>query len=74
MAQRTAVAHAGGERQHTMTYEEFLAWSGEDTHAEWVNGEVIESRPRRYSISVSAGSWPACLRNIAPSLILAKCS
>lgn len=24
-----------------MTYEEFLAWAGEDTHAEWVNGEVI---------------------------------
>jgi Uma2 family endonuclease len=24
-----------------MTYEEFLAWAGEDVHAEWVNGEVI---------------------------------
>lgn len=24
-----------------MTYEEFLAWAGEDLHAEWVNGEVI---------------------------------
>jgi Uma2 family endonuclease len=23
-----------------MTYDEFLAWAGEDTHAEWVNGEV----------------------------------
>jgi Uma2 family endonuclease len=24
-----------------MTYEEFLAWADEDTHAEWVDGEVI---------------------------------
>jgi Uma2 family endonuclease len=24
-----------------MSYEEFLAWAGEDTHAEWVDGEVI---------------------------------
>ena len=25
-----------------MTYEEFLVWAGEDTHAEWVNGEVLD--------------------------------
>jgi Uma2 family endonuclease len=24
-----------------MSYEEFLAWAGEDIHAEWVDGEVI---------------------------------
>jgi Uma2 family endonuclease len=24
-----------------MSYEEFLAWADEDTHAEWVDGEVI---------------------------------
>jgi Uma2 family endonuclease len=28
-----------------MTYEEFLAWAGEDTRAEWVNGEVIVLMP-----------------------------
>jgi Uma2 family endonuclease len=28
-----------------MTYEEFLAWAGEDTRAEWVNGEVIIHMP-----------------------------
>ena len=28
-----------------MSYEEFLAWSNEDTHAEWVNGEVIKFMP-----------------------------
>ena len=28
-----------------MSYEEFLAWADEDTHAEWVNGEVIIHMP-----------------------------
>jgi len=28
-----------------MTYEEFLAWSDEDTLAEWVNGEVVIYSP-----------------------------
>ncbi len=28
-----------------MSYEEFLRWSDEDTHAEWVNGEVILAMP-----------------------------
>jgi Uma2 family endonuclease len=28
-----------------MSYEEFLAWSNEDTHAEWVDGEVIIFMP-----------------------------
>lgn len=28
-----------------MSYEEYLAWSDEDTRAEWVNGEVIIHRP-----------------------------
>ena len=28
-----------------MTYEEFLAWADEDTHAEWVDGEVILMSP-----------------------------
>ncbi len=28
-----------------MTYEEFLAWSDEDTYAEWVDGEVIVHMP-----------------------------
>lgn len=28
-----------------MTYEEFLAWAGEDCHAEWVDGEVIFMSP-----------------------------
>ncbi len=28
-----------------MTYEEFLDWADEDTHAEWVDGEVIFMSP-----------------------------
>ncbi len=28
-----------------MTYEEFMAWSDEDTYAEWVDGEVIVHMP-----------------------------
>lgn len=33
------------ERRLRMTYEEFLTWSDEDTHAEWVDGEVIIHMP-----------------------------
>ena len=28
-----------------VTWEEFLAWTDEDTHAEWVNGEIIMTMP-----------------------------
>lgn len=28
-----------------MTYEEFLNWADEDTHAEWVGGEVVMASP-----------------------------
>jgi len=28
-----------------MTYEEFLSWADEDTHAEWVEGEVLIHMP-----------------------------
>jgi len=34
-----------GERRLRMSYEEFLAWADEDTHAEWVDGEVIVHMP-----------------------------
>jgi Uma2 family endonuclease len=30
-----------------MSYEEFLNWSDEDTHAEWVDGEVIVFMPAK---------------------------
>ncbi|NJN65425.1 MAG: Uma2 family endonuclease [Chloroflexaceae bacterium] len=40
-----AVAPRPAERRLRMSYEQFLAWSDEDTHAEWVNGEVIVFMP-----------------------------
>lgn len=30
-----------------MSYEEFLAWADEDTHAEWVDGEVVLHMPAK---------------------------
>jgi Uma2 family endonuclease len=32
-----------------MTYEEFLAWVDEDTHAEWVDGEVFVFMPVKWN-------------------------
>ncbi|NJN65422.1 MAG: Uma2 family endonuclease [Chloroflexaceae bacterium] len=40
-----AVVPRPAERRLRMSYEQFLAWSDEDTHAEWVNGEVIVFMP-----------------------------
>jgi len=37
------------ETKKRMSYEEFLAWAGEDTHAEWVNGEVIVFMPPKHA-------------------------
>ena len=36
----TLTAQAQPGTRPRMTYDEFLAWAGEDTHAEWVSGEV----------------------------------
>src|SRR3954447_2813545 len=46
MAQQIEQA-ATREQRVKMTYEEFLAWADEDTHAEWVDGEVIVYMPPR---------------------------
>ncbi len=43
--QSQAPPQAGEPQRLKMSYQEFLAWSGEDTHAEWVNGEVIVAMP-----------------------------
>jgi Uma2 family endonuclease len=40
-----AALPAEDPRRLRMTYAEYLAWAGEDVHAEWVNGEVIVQRP-----------------------------
>jgi Uma2 family endonuclease len=45
MAMREATSTEAKPTRLKMSYEEFLAWADEDTHAEWVNGEVIVHRP-----------------------------
>jgi Uma2 family endonuclease len=42
--QPTTATATPGQRLR-MSYEEYLAWAGEDVHAEWVNGEVIVQMP-----------------------------
>ena len=39
------VAEPTTEKRIPMGYDEFLAWTGETTHAEWVDGEVIVFMP-----------------------------
>jgi len=36
-----------GSARLKMSYEEFLEWADEDTHAEWVDGEVIVFMPAK---------------------------
>jgi Uma2 family endonuclease len=40
----TSTTHSGEQRLQ-MSYKEFLAWSNEDVHAEWVDGEAIIFMP-----------------------------
>ncbi|MFN8493656.1 MAG: Uma2 family endonuclease [Caldilineaceae bacterium] len=42
----TTLAPPTQEKRLRMSYEEFLAWANEDTHAEWVDGEVIIFMPK----------------------------
>jgi Uma2 family endonuclease len=48
MAQTVADARVAGERRLPMSFEEFLAWPGEGTHAEWVDGEAIFFMPTKW--------------------------
>ncbi len=45
MMQPVAVAPSPQERRLAMTYEEWLAWAGDSTQSEWVDGEAIEFMP-----------------------------
>lgn len=45
MALKEAIANETKAARLKMSYEEFLGWSDEDMHAEWVNGEVIIHMP-----------------------------
>ncbi len=43
--QSPTVAAAASASNPQMSYAEFLTWAEEDTHAEWVNGEVTVQMP-----------------------------
>jgi Uma2 family endonuclease len=47
LAKEKTVAKTQSTRRK-MSYEAFLEWADEDTHAEWVNGEVIVFMPPKY--------------------------
>ncbi len=46
MAQKVISTLGPPEEPSRMSYAEFLAWADEDTHAEWVDGEVTLFRSR----------------------------
>jgi len=41
----TLIPSSSQEQRLRMSYDEYLTWTGEDIHAEWVNGEVIVHMP-----------------------------
>ena len=43
------------ERRLAMSYDEFLSWLGEDTHAEWIDGEVIVFMPPTFKHQAIVG-------------------
>ena len=45
MARQAVESVAVGERRMRMGYEEWLAWTDEDVHSEWVDGEVTVFMP-----------------------------
>lgn len=45
MARQVTDPSAAQEQRLVMSYDEFLRWSDEHTHAEWVNGEVTVFMP-----------------------------
>ena len=45
MAQQIEQLVPAPDQRPRMSYEEFLAWTDEDTQAEWVDGEVIIATP-----------------------------
>src|SRR5262249_15431594 len=46
-----------------MTFRQFLAWTDEDTWAEWVRGEVVLMAPVRVRHQAIAGFLNALLRH-----------
>jgi Uma2 family endonuclease len=55
MAIKLATAPKTKTARLRMSYEEFLQWAGEDTHAEWVDGEVIIHMPPKEIHQITLG-------------------
>lgn len=55
-----------------MTYEEFLDWADEDTHAEWVDGEVVFMSPVSDAHQEVSGFLVSLLREFAEAHQLGK--
>lgn len=47
MTTRTLSPKIIGNTTGRVSYEEFLDWADENTHAEWINGEVIVFKPTK---------------------------
>ncbi len=60
------------ETRLKMSYEEYLAWAGEDTRAEWVAGEVIVHMPPKERHQDLATFLAALLRFLADIMQLGK--
>lgn len=56
------VAEPTTEQRIPMSYDDFLAWTGETTHAEWVDGEVIVFVPPKIRHQDIASFLTALLR------------
>ena len=57
MAMRQPIAPPARVGTRQMSYEDYLLWSTEDKHAEWVNGEVIVHMPPTEIHQALLGSW-----------------
>jgi len=55
-----------------MSYEEFLQWADEDTHAEWVEGEVIVHMPPKDIHQTTSGFLYWLLRSFVDLFNLGK--
>lgn len=60
------------EQRLRMSYEEFLDWSGEDAHADWVDGEVIVFLPPKTIHQRIVGLLSALLSVYARSFVLGE--
>ena len=74
MARELVATTTTDEHRLRMGYEEYLDWSDEDTHAEWVDGEVIVFMPVTLAHQLLVGFWIGCWGSSPISSGWATCS